>query len=141
MQTVLSAPELYRFTGGSAPTLEQLRRRFEGQVAGSGEPDVIWHNWIIRLSDDGVAVGFVQATVSGDTADIAWLVGVPWQCRGIASEATSAMCDWLADGGIRRFIAHIHLEHDASARVAEAVGLTPTPELDADGERIWTSLP
>lgn len=139
MQTVLSAPELYRFTGGAAPTLEQLRRRYEEQLAGSSEPEVIWHNWIVRLADDGQAVGFVQATVSGDTADIAWLVGVPWQRRGIATEATAAMCDWLSAHGIRCFVAHIHPEHVASARVAAAIGLSPTCELDADGERIWTS--
>lgn len=47
------------------------------------------------------------------------------------------MCAWMATQGIGRLIAHIHPDHHASAKVARAVGLTPTGELDADGERIW----
>lgn len=138
---MLSAPELYRFTGGTPPTLAELQRRFEAQSAGSPEPGVTWHNWIIRLVEGRVAVGFVQATVSADTADIAWLVGVPWQRQGIATEATLAMCDWLAGQGVQRFVAHIHPDHVASTRVAEAAGLAPTDRFDADGEAIWTDRP
>lgn len=46
-----------------------------------------WHNGIVRLRAERAAVGFVQATITGDTADVAWLIGVPWQRRGIAIEA------------------------------------------------------
>lgn len=138
MRAVLAAPELYGFTGGTPPTLADLQRRFEAQSAGSPEAGVTWHNWIIRLVEGRVAVGFVQATVSADTADIAWLVGVSWQRQGIATEATLAMCDWLAGQGVQCLVAHIHPDHVASARVAEAAGLTPTDGFDADGEAIWT---
>lgn len=141
MHGVLAVPELYRFTGGVPPTLAELQRRFEAQVTGSPEPGVTWHNWIIRLVEGQAAVGFVQATVSADTADIAWLVGVPWQRQGIATEATLAMCDWLAGQGVLRFVAHIHPEHVASIRVAQAAGLAPTHGFDADGEAIWTGRP
>lgn len=139
MHPVLASADLYRFIGGSPPSPEQLQRRFDAQVAGSREPGVTWLNWIVRLADDGVAVGYTQATVSGDTADIAWLVGVPWQRLGIATEAASAMCDWLGTRGVERFVAHIHPAHEASARVAEAIGLTRTGERDADGELIWSN--
>lgn len=131
----------YEFTGGAAPSLEQLERRFTVQCAGSQEPGVVWLNWIIRRHEDGQAIGFVQATVTGDLAAIAWLVGLPWQRRGIASEATAGMCAWLAAQGVERLVAHINPDHHASARVARAVGLTPTGEFDADGKRVWSSPP
>lgn len=139
MHPVLASPDLYRFIGGSPPSPEQLERRFEAQIAGSSEPGVTWLNWIVRLADDGVAVGYTQATVSCDTADIAWLVAVPWQRQRIATEAASAMCDWLRTRGVERLVAHIHPEHEASTRVAEAIGLVRTGERDADGELIWSS--
>lgn len=136
---LLADPELYQFTGGAAPTLENLERRFIMQCADSPEPGVAWRNWIIRLHEDGRAVGFVQATVTGHQAAVAWLTGVPWQGQGIASEATTAMCTWLTTQGIERLVAHIHPDHRASAKVARAAGLTRTAELDPDGKRLWAS--
>ncbi len=141
MHRVLAHPKLYVFTGESIPSLEQLERRYRMQCAGPGEPDVAWRNWIIRLSEDDRKVGFVQATVTGDEAAIAWLIGVPWQRQGIATEATIVMCTWLAMQGVERLVAHIHPEHDASARIAHALGMTPSAELDDDGERIWVGTP
>jgi RimJ/RimL family protein N-acetyltransferase len=99
MQTVLAEPALYRFTGGSPPSLEQLEERYRAQIAGPGSPDVSWHNSIVRLRPERAAVGFVQATVAADTADVAWLIGVPWQRRGVAREAASLFCDWLSTQG------------------------------------------
>ena len=141
MHRVLGDPALYVFTGESAPSLEQLEHRYRMQCAGPTEPDVAWRNWIIRLSEDGRKVGFVQATVTGDEAAIAWLVGVPWQRQGIATEATILMCAWLDTQRTERLVAHIHPEHHASTRVAHALGMTPSAELDDDGERIWVGTP
>jgi RimJ/RimL family protein N-acetyltransferase len=138
MQTVLAEPALYRFTGGSPPTLEQLEERYRAQIAGPDAPDVSWHNWIVRLRAERAAVGFVQATVTGDTADVAWLIGVPWQRRGIAIEAASVFCGWLSSRGVRHLTAHIHPDHDASAKVARSLGMVATGVLDTDGEQIWS---
>jgi RimJ/RimL family protein N-acetyltransferase len=74
------------------------------------------------------------SSVTGDVA-VAWVVGLAWQRQGIATEATTAMCSWLAAQGTQRFVAHIHLEHRASARIALAPGLAPTGEFDEDGNR------
>ncbi len=139
MEPVLAAGELYHFTGGSPPSREELERRFAAQVAGSPNQGETWHNWIIRLLDGGSVVGFVQATITDEAAEIAWLVGVPWQRRGIATEATTALCDWLRSQGVRSVTAHIHPDHAASARVAGAAGLQPTGEVDDDGEQVWSS--
>lgn len=141
MVGVLADTELYVFTGGTPSSLEQLGSIYRSQVAGSSESDEMWLNWIVRLAGTGTAVGFVQTTIVGDVADLAWVVGVRWQGRGIASEAVTAMCQWLAKQGVKQFTAHIHPDHAASAGVAAAIGLSPTEEVDSDGEIVWIGLP
>ncbi|MFF1960235.1 GNAT family N-acetyltransferase [Streptomyces sp. NPDC058220] len=69
-------------------------------------------------------------------AEIAWVVGTPWQGRGIATEAARALVRWLDEQGVRTLIAHVHPDHGASAAVAAAVGLTPT-DVWHDGEVRW----
>jgi RimJ/RimL family protein N-acetyltransferase len=135
MTEVLADPALYVYTGGSAPTAGQLEARYRAQVTGSPDPGQVWHNWIIR--ENGDAVGFVQATVTDDEAEVAWVVGVPWQGRGVAREAASAMCDWLAGLGVNRLLAHIHPDNIASARVASALGMGSTGRMDEDDEMVW----
>jgi RimJ/RimL family protein N-acetyltransferase len=139
MVEVLSSRDLYAFTGGDPPNLADLQSQYKAQVAGPSSGEEVWHNWIIRPNDTRVAVGFVQATVTGDSSDVAWVVGVEWQGRGYASEAASAMCDWLATQGIETFTAHIHPGHAASQRVAASLGMQATDEIDSDGEVVWSS--
>lgn len=140
MVEVLSSPELYDFTGDRPPTLEELGSRYKAWLAGPATDDEIWHNWIIRLPDSRTAIGLVQATVTAPSADLAWLVGVAWQGNGYATEAATAMSDWLITRGVDRFRAHIHPGHVVSGKVATAIGLTATDESDEDGEIVWTSV-
>ena len=149
MAVVLGDPALYRFTGGEPQTLDELRRRYAAQVGGTS-PDGTerWLNWIVRLAPDddrpgaasepAPAIGFVQATVidDGRSADIAWVIGVPWQGQGHAVEAAAALVAWLRVGGLTEITAHVHPDHVASARVAARAGLLVTDEVE-DGERIW----
>ena len=141
MVEVLADSDLYAFTGGHPPNLADLESQYEDQVAGPSSGEEVWHNWIIRPNDTGEAVGFVQATVTGDFADVAWVVGVEWQGRGYASEAALAMRDWLASQGVEIFTAHLHPGHAASQRVAASLGMQATDEIDADGEVVWASVP
>jgi RimJ/RimL family protein N-acetyltransferase len=139
MTRVLSAPELYEFTGGAPPTLAELHARYTRQCAGrspGGRQE--WRNWILRLRPYGAAVGYVQATIvaGGARAEIAWVVGLPWQGRGYAGEAARALADWLEARGVREVIACIRPGHHASAAVARRAGLSPT-ERYQDGERVW----
>ena len=140
MADILGDRDLYRYTGGEPPTIEQLENRYRAQIAGSPRSGEVWHNWIVRIAGSRVAVGFVQATITGDDADVAWVIGVAWQGRGIASEAAAAMCQWLRDGGVGRITAHIHPDHVASAAVAEACGLSATKVIDDDGEVVWATV-
>ncbi|MET7280034.1 GNAT family N-acetyltransferase [Kribbella sp. NPDC005582] len=134
MAGVLSDPALYAFTGGEPPTVDALRARYERQVAGPASADEYWLNWVIQAGDE--LIGYVQSTVTGTTAEIAWVIGSAWQGRGYAKEAASGLVDWLTAQGLR-IVAHVHPEHGASAAVATAVGLSRTDQLD-DGEYLWT---
>lgn len=141
MAAVLSDPALHTFIGGAPATEQALRARYERLVTGSPDPAVSWCNWVIQLRDAGCLTGTVQATVAttgrgGRVAEIAWVVGTAWQGRGIATEAARALVGWLGDHGVRTAIAHIHPDHQASAAVATAIGLTPTGQWQ-DGEIRW----
>ncbi|OKJ78513.1 GNAT family N-acetyltransferase [Streptomyces sp. CB02460] len=134
MAAVLSDPALHTFTGGLPETPESLRARYTRQTAGSPDSAELWWNWVLRSGD--ALVGYVQATVRGDRAEIAWVVGVPWQGRGYAGEAARGLVAYLRESGVRTVIAHIHPEHTASAAVAAGAGLTRTGEWE-DGEERW----
>jgi RimJ/RimL family protein N-acetyltransferase len=139
MAAVLADPDLYAFTGGSPPTPQALRSRYERWIAGSPDPAVSWCNWVIQLRGPGCLAGTVQATLSaadGPVAEVAWVVGTPWQGRGIATEAAQALIAWLGQQSVPIVIAHIHPRHQASAAVAAAAGLTPTDHWQ-DGEIRW----
>jgi RimJ/RimL family protein N-acetyltransferase len=140
MAGVLADPGLYAFTGGEPPDSDMLRERYQRQVVGqSADGSEQWLNWIARLRESGQAIGYVQATIrpAANEADVAWLISVASQGRGLASEAAAALVDWLIAGGVRTIEAHIHPEHAASAAVARRAGLTATDTFDADGEQVW----
>lgn len=137
MAAVLGDPELHGFIGGAPLTVPELRTRYARLVAGSPDPAVSWCNWVVRLDAEDCLTGTVQATVTGEAAEIAWVIGTPWQRRGIAVEAARAMVEWLGtQAGVRTVIAHVHPDHTASAAVAARVGLAATDRVH-DGEIRW----
>ncbi|MEV5979363.1 GNAT family N-acetyltransferase [Streptomyces sp. NPDC052114] len=142
MALVLGDPALHTFIGGAPDDVEALRARYRRMLAGSPDPAVSWCNWVLRLrgrDGRGPLVGTVQATVArGGPAEIAWVVGTPWQGRGLASEAARGLVDWLTRQGVRTFVAHVHPDHGASAAVARAAGLAAT-DVVQDGEIRWES--
>ena len=135
---VLSDAGLYAFTGGSPASLADLEQRYARQVAGSSDPAEQWHNWVVRLGDDGPAVGYVQATVHPveASAELAWVIGTAWQGQGLARRAAAVVLDHVRATGVRRVVAHVHPDHVASQRVAAALGMRPTDRL-VDGEVEW----
>ncbi|GHH63677.1 GNAT family N-acetyltransferase [Lentzea cavernae] len=136
MAEVLADPALHTFTGGAPLTPGALRSRYERLVAGSPDPAVRWLNWVISTRDSGHLAGTVQATVTDGVAEIAWVVGTPWQGRGIAREAARGLVAWLRTQPVHTVIAHVHPDHHASAAVAASAGLTATAEVH-DGEVRW----
>jgi len=141
MAEVLSAPELYAVIGGSPPNEAMLAERYHHQVAGrSADGREEWLNWVIRVG--GRAVGYVQATVHDDgRAEIAWVVGLPWQGRGYATAAARELVALLAARGVRQVEAHVRPGHVASETVAARVGLVATGSLDPGGEQLWLRAP
>jgi RimJ/RimL family protein N-acetyltransferase len=136
MASVLSDQALHTFIGGTPLTPGALRARYERLAVGSPDPAELWFNWVISLRASGCLVGTVQATIADGSAEIAWVVGTPWQGQGIAREAAQSLVDWLATQPIDTVIAHIHPDHHASAAVAASAGLTATDRRQ-DGEVRW----
>lgn len=136
MVHVLSDPALYAFTGGEPPSESELRARYERQARGlSPDGRAEWLNWIVFL--DHKAIGYVQATISQEArAEIAWVIGTPWQGAGYASEAARALTGFLEQQGVRDIRATVHPDHTASERVAERAGLTRTQQ-ERRGEVAW----
>ena len=133
---------LHTWIGGSPDSAEELERRYRRQSAGrSSDGTQGWLNWMLRRRSDGRLVGTVQATLLRPaagrlTAELAWIVGTEHQGNGYAREAAAAMRAWLVERGVDTFLAHVHPDHEASAAVARALGLTPTDTV-VDGEVRW----
>jgi RimJ/RimL family protein N-acetyltransferase len=122
-------------------TSDALDKWIEFVVPGhSPSADEIWRNWVVRLRENGRAIGTVQATIVGDEATLAWTIGTEWQGHGYAKEAAAAVALWVATSGVVWLRATIHPGHVASAAVARSIGLAPTTEI-VDGEVVWRGLP
>lgn len=142
MAEVLGDDRLHEFIGGHPASREELRDRYGRWAAGSPDPDKVWLNWIIRRPRSSYPMGTIQATLTkqGSTwaACIAWVVGVPWQNLGFASEAAIGLVGWLRSRGVLDITANIHPDHRASAKVAARADLRPTNR-QIDGEQVWQS--
>lgn len=139
MATVLSDPSLYVFMGGEPPTVDELRRRYAVQVRGGPDDrSEVWLNRIVLAGPGAEPAGYVQATITDDgaTAEIAWVIGLPWQRRGYGRRAAALLIDDLAGRGVRALVAHVRPDHQASARIADSLGLTRT-DVVVDGETRW----
>jgi RimJ/RimL family protein N-acetyltransferase len=135
---VLDDPELHRYLGGAPLTRDDLARRYE-RLATRLSPDgsQVWANWLVRELATGSAVGTLQATLpaAGPTAgpaEVAWVIGLARQGRGLAGEAAQSLVARLESDGWQ-VVAHIHPEHLASQGVARRAGLVATGEM-VDGE-------
>lgn len=136
MAGVLADPALYAFTGGSPPTLGELRTRYARLAAGAPGAGTVWGNWVLRMRADGRLCGYVQVTIREGVAEVAWVVGTPWQGRGLADEAARGLVAHLRRLPLRAFVAHVHPCHHASAAVAASAGLVRTG-LVQDDEAVW----
>jgi RimJ/RimL family protein N-acetyltransferase len=131
---------LYAFTGGRPGPA--LRARFAQLAADRSASVTAQRNWVVRHRVDARATGMLQAvfTEGGRAADLAWVIGVPWQGQGMAVEATGAVVGWLAARGVGTVTAWIRPDHHASAGVARHAGLVPTDEFregDLHREQLW----
>lgn len=140
MFTLLSDTELYRFTGGSPPaSVEEVETWFSAlESRQSPDGSERWLTWIVQLESSRTAIGYVQSTIAGNKADVAWLIGTSWQGNGYAREAVRQLGAWLQEEGMATITARIHPHHRASQKVASSLGLSPSGEY-CDGEEIWSA--
>ncbi|XRQ13576.1 GNAT family N-acetyltransferase [Actinomadura welshii] len=160
MAAVLDDRRLHRYIGGEPLGRDELRARYAHLVAGPAPfHQEYWLNWIVRRIRDRQAVGYVRATVTpappgfavtpastGSTvtpgpprsvASAAWVIGMPYQGFGFATEAARALLDWLLAHGVHDVVATVHPDNRASAAVAAKLGLHRTGETTPDHEDVW----
>ncbi|MDE2899806.1 MAG: GNAT family N-acetyltransferase [Chloroflexota bacterium] len=133
-------PSLHEFSTDPPPaSADDVRERIRGwETRRSPTSDELWLNWTLRLGQGGLAVGYVQATVSDDAAELAWVIGAPFQRQGYATEAAQCVAAWiLGYFQVAELRASIPLGHTASQRVAAHLGLQPSGELTHEGEELW----
>jgi RimJ/RimL family protein N-acetyltransferase len=120
---------LYVLMDGSRPgNPAELRAQFERLAAGCPRPAERWFNWLARDRASGAPVGWHQATVVGEHADIAWVTFSAQQRQGYAREGATAVLDWLASIGVREVVAQSDLRNAGSRATALALGFRPDPE-------------
>jgi [ribosomal protein S5]-alanine N-acetyltransferase len=103
---VMQDHALYAFIATPYPTdLEFYRQRLKTLCkCTSADGEEQWLNWTLRLRVDGAAIGYIQATVFADrTAEIGYVIGVPFQRNGYATEALTLLCS------------HLHMAYAADA--------------------------
>lgn len=134
MHEVLRDPAIYAFEGAPPASLDALRERFrrlESRASGDGAEQ--WLNWVVRLAD-GPCIGYVQATVAGDRAAIAYVFASAHWGQGYAREAVLAMIAELAQAyGVRELTAVLKTANARSRRLLESIAFEPSDgEADAD---------
>jgi RimJ/RimL family protein N-acetyltransferase len=116
----------------------ELRDRFAGwETRRSPDGDELWLNWIVRERGDQRAVGWVQATVRGTSASVAYALLPAERGAGAASDAVRALVRWLRGRlAVTVVTAEIDESNSASARVAVAAGFERTIHRAGD-EVVW----
>lgn len=139
---LLKEPALHEFSTTPPPAssheVQERIRLWESRRSPTG--DELWLNWTVRLKRSGLAVGYIQATVTEEAAELAWVIGAPFQRQGYATEASRCAMTWLLGYfSVAELRASIHPDHIASQRVAARVGLQPSGQLTHEGEAFWVA--
>lgn len=135
---IYSDPEVVRYIGGESRRIqnpEEMRARLEGAAR---DRDDGLGRWAMRQKLDGRAVGTIilQHVQEGfgeplEEIEIGWHLGREAWRRGYASEAARRL---LRHGfetlDLREIIAVLIKENEASARVAQRIGMTRIGESD-----------
>ena len=105
-------------------SISQLRKRYEQlQLRTSPEGQEKWLNWILRLRDSRSVIGYVQATVRGDRASVAYVVFSNVPRMGYGKEAVAAMLAELQICyGVSEFGASVESENHSSLSLLKHLG-------------------
>jgi RimJ/RimL family protein N-acetyltransferase len=123
----LQSPDLYQYVGDAAPpSREWLCERYRRlETGGSPDSAELWLNWLLREKITRRWMGYVQATVTGRSASVAYLLFVKAWGAGYAHEAVGRMLLSLKSNyGVREFTATVHVGNLRSIRLLERLGFT-----------------
>lgn len=138
---IFSHPSVVRYSGGSSPTLDQVREGIRAHISAYYR-DRGYGLLAAELRDTGEIVGRVgflatEIDGTGDAELHYHLAPVAWG-NGLATEAARAVLEWgLDEVGLNRVVAVIHPENQASRRVAEKCGLTFWKEMELEGSGLF----
>jgi RimJ/RimL family protein N-acetyltransferase len=111
-----------------ASDVSGLRDRFAAwETRRSPDGEELWLNWVVRGREGGRALGWVQATVRGASASVAYALLPAERGAGAASDAVRALVRWLREQlAVSVVTAEIDDANEASVRVAVAAGFERT---------------
>lgn len=98
MFAALSDPAIYAWLMDGPPVslaaLRERYRRLESRCSADGSQQ--WLNWVIRRTEDGQCIGYVQATIYPEqSADIGFVLAPQFWGLGLGREAAAAMLSCL----------------------------------------------
>ena len=138
MFPVLSDPAIYRYIDEAPPaSVEAVAERHGRQMAGrSADGSELWFNWIVRENATGKAIGYVQATVIGERAWIAYVIAPSSQGKGLGREATEAMMQILRErNATSLFQAEADKGNAASRNLLRSLGFVEVPGAKDNDQR------
>jgi [ribosomal protein S5]-alanine N-acetyltransferase len=130
-------PEIRRYFPEGTLTLEETREELAWFL--NGHPD---HPelglWATIHKETGAFIGrcgLLPWTIDGvDEVEIAYLIGKSWQRQGLGAEAARALVRYGFETlGLKRLIALIDPEHEASTKTAMSAGLKFEKEVEMEG--------
>jgi RimJ/RimL family protein N-acetyltransferase len=90
--------------------------------------------WIVTWKTDGLPLGIAELRMSGQQADLGYMIARAYWGQGIATETVRTLTDWaLAQPAIQQVWAVCAAENTASVRVLEKVGMQREVSL-----RLWS---
>jgi RimJ/RimL family protein N-acetyltransferase len=92
--------------------------------------------WAAEEKETSILVGRVGVSYHRswrDDPEVGWLIDVPWQGRGLATEAGRACVEYaFGELDVERVVSICTAENVASRRVMEKLGFTPLQEVNED---------
>ncbi len=144
----LKDPKVSRYIGGPDLTSpEDAQKRIEFVTNPANEPaGQKWLNFVILLHDQ--IIGRLEATTTGEKAEIAYLIGPKWWGNGYGLEATGWLVNYLQTHHVSEFWATVHPENTYSIKLLQNLGFAETEDFDSnylqsldDGDLVFTKSP
>jgi [ribosomal protein S5]-alanine N-acetyltransferase len=127
MVGILQDESVHEFIPSNPPSLNGLRDQYrKWESRRSPDKSELWLNWVARLKSNQSVCGHFQAGVNLDQdVTLAWIVGVPFQGQGLATEALMAIMEFLNSRlQPREYKAWIDTRNFPSLALAKKLGMS-----------------